>query len=440
MTDRYREGFNIKESISNVAQQAERAIIVGVQLGAESDWEAEQSLDELEKLAATAGAEVVARVQQHLGRPHVRTYIGPGKAEEIWQIARAEGAELIIFDADLSPSQQKNLEDIMPKVKVIDRTGIILDIFAQHAHSAEGKLQVELAQLNYLLPRLKGLWQHLERLGGGIGTRGPGETQLESDKRMMRKRIQRLTKEIEELKKNRSVQRKRRQKQGTFSVALVGYTNAGKSTLLNALTGSDVLVENKLFATLDSTTRRLYLHHGKEIVISDTVGFINKLPHELIAAFRSTLDEVRMADLLLHVIDASHPHMEDQIRSVEDVLKTLGIEEKPQILVFNKIDLINEIDRARLRKVYPGSVQVSAALNRGLDAISSAIEEAIRKEFVRMHLIIPYSHGAMIQRLYNFGIVISEDHTPEGTEIVADIPQSNAEAYSRFTAKQANHE
>lgn len=323
----------------------------------------------------------------------------------------------------------------MPKVKVIDRTGIILDIFAQHAHSAEGKLQVELAQLNYLLPRLRGMWQHLERLGGGIGTRGPGETQLESDKRMMRKRIQRLTKEIEEVKKNRSVQRKKRQRNGVFNVALVGYTNAGKSTLLNALTGSKVLVENKLFATLDSTTRKMDIDHKKEIVISDTVGFIKKLPHQLIAAFRSTLDEVRMADLLLHVVDASHPQMEAQIRAVEDVLKTLGVDDKPQILVFNKIDLVNEIDRARLCRVYTDSVQVSAGQGIGLGDVRMAIEEAIRKTFVRLHLIVPYSRGALLQKIYSSGIVVSENHTPEGTDIVVDIPETDVEEYSPFSVE-----
>ncbi|HZD59871.1 MAG TPA: GTPase HflX [Anaerolineae bacterium] len=413
-------------------ERAERAVVVGVQLGAEPDWEAEQSLNELEQLTLTAGAEVVARISQRMDKPNVRTYIGPGKAEEVWQIARAQGADLVIFDVDLSPSQQRSLEDIMPKVKIIDRTGIILDIFAQHAHSAEGKLQVELAQLNYLLPRLRGMWQHLERLGGGIGTRGPGETQLESDKRMMRKRIQRLTREIEEIKKNRSVQRKRRKKQGIFNVALVGYTNAGKSTLLNALTGSEVLVEDKLFATLDSTTRRMNVNHRKEIVISDTVGFIKKLPHQLIAAFRSTLDEVRMADLLLHVVDASHPQVEEQIKAVEDVLRALEVDDKPQILVFNKSDLVSEIDRARLRKIYPGSVQVSAAQGENLDSIRIAIEEEIRKRLVRLRLIVPYSQGAVLQRIYSSGIIISENHTPEGTDIIVDVPEIDAKEYAPF--------
>lgn len=353
------------------------------------------------------------------------------------QLARAERADLVVFDVDLTPSQQRNLEGIITKIKIIDRTGIILDIFAQHAHSAEGKLQVELAQLNYLLPRLRGMWQHLERQGvGGVGLRGPGETQLETDKRLMRKRIQRLTRELEELKQNRSTQRKKRQKQGVHSVALVGYTNAGKSTLINALTGADVLVENKLFATLDSTTRKLNLdHHRREVVISDTVGFIKKLPHQLVAAFRSTLDEVRMADLLLHVVDAGHPQLEGQIKAVEDVLEELGVGDKPQILVLNKIDLVGKTDRLRLSKVYPDAVQVSAEEGNGLDTLREAIDKAMRKGMVRLHLLIPYMRGELVQRLYNLGLILSENHTAEGTDIVVDLPEENTGEYSSFIVR-----
>jgi len=414
----------------------ERAVLVGVQLGAETEWEAEQSLNELEQLVLTAGAVVVARTVQHRDKPHVRTYIGPGKAEEIAQVAKAENAQIVVFDVDLAPSQQRNLEDIIPKVKIIDRTGIILDIFAQHAHSAEGKLQVELAQLNYLLPRLRGMWQHLERQGvGGVGLRGPGETQLETDKRMMRKRIQRLTKEIEELKKNRSVQRKKRQGQGVYNVALVGYTNAGKSTLLKSLTGADVLIEDKLFATLDSTTRKLNVDHKKQVVLSDTVGFIKKLPHQLVAAFRSTLDEVRMADLLLHVVDASHPQMEAQIKAVEDVLKELEADDKPQVIVFNKIDLISEPDRSRLKKVCPDSILVSAQQGIGLDDARRAIEESMRKGLIRMHLLVPYTRGEVIQRLYSLGLVVSESHTQDGTDIIVDVPEGDVDEYSLFVQR-----
>ncbi|MDP2211615.1 MAG: GTPase HflX [Candidatus Aquicultor sp.] len=417
-------------------KEAEKAIIVGVQIGTESDWEAEQTLNELEQLASTAGAEVLDRVSQRLSKPNVRTFIGPGKAEEIFEAAKSAGADIVLFDVDLSPSQQKNLEDIMANIKILDRTGLILDIFAQHARSAEGKLQVELAQMYYILPRLKGMWGHLERLSGGIGTRGPtrgpGETQLESDKRMIRKSIQRLTSEIEELKKNRAVQRQRRQKQGIFNVSLVGYTNAGKSTLLNALTGADVLVEDKLFATLDSTTRKLSVAHRKEVVLSDTVGFIKKLPHQLVAAFRSTLDEVRMADLLLHVVDAGHPRMEGQIKAVEDVLAKLEADEKPQILLFNKIDLLDDADRERLKRVYPGSVLVSAVNRTGLEGIQEAIERELRKRTVRLHLLVPYTKGAFLQRLYGTGTIISETHTADGTELVVDMPEGDLDEYAQF--------
>ncbi|HCG98275.1 MAG TPA: GTPase HflX [Actinobacteria bacterium] len=426
----------MKQTSFVTEKEAEKAVIVGVQIGTESDWEAEQTLNELEQLASTAGAEVIDRVSQRLSKPNVRTFIGPGKAEEIFETAKSAGADIVFFDVDLSPSQQKNLEDIMTNIKILDRTGLILDIFAQHARSAEGKLQVELAQMNYILPRLKGMWGHLERLSGGIGTRGPtrgpGETQLESDKRMIRKSIQRLTNEIEELKKNRAVQRQRRQKQGIFNVSLVGYTNAGKSTLLNALTGAGVLVEDKLFATLESTTRKLSVAHRKEVVLSDTVGFIKKLPHQLVAAFRSTLDEVRMADLLLHVVDAGHPRMEGQIKAVEDVLAKLDADEKPQILLFNKIDLLDDADLERIKRVYPGSVLVSALKGTGLEGIQEAIERELRKRTVRLHLLIPYTKGAFLQRLYGTGTIISETHTAEGTELVVDMPEGDLDEYAQF--------
>ncbi len=407
-----------------------------MQLGSESEWEAEQSLNELGQLVQTAGAEVVGCIMQRIEKPNVRTFVGSGKAERVMQLARAEHADLVIFDVDLSPSQQRNLEGIISKVKIIDRTGIIIDIFAQHAHSAEGKLQVELAQLNYLLPRLRGMWQHLERQGvGGVGLRGPGETQLETDKRLMRKRIQRLNKELEELKQNRSTQRKQRKRQGIYSIALVGYTNAGKSTLLNALTGADVLVEDKLFATLDSTSRKLNMdHHRKEVVISDTVGFIKKLPHQLVAAFRSTLDEVKMADLLLHIVDASHPQLEGQIKAVEDVLEELEADQKPQILILNKIDLVDSTDRTRLRKLYPDAVQVSAGEGIGFDKVRDAIDKQMRKGMVRLHVLIPYTRGELIQKLYSLGLIISEDHTAEGTDIVADVPEENSSEFSSYVA------
>ena len=323
---------------------------------------------------------MVARVRQAKEKPHVRTYIGPGKTEEVRLLADTLDADLIIFDDDLSASQQRNLEDILGR-KVLDRTALILDIFAQHAHSREGKLQVELAQLEYLLPRLTGKGIALSRLGGGIGTRGPGETKLEVDRRRIRHRIGSLKRELKHVEQNRSVQRKKREKSGVFSVSLVGYTNTGKSTLLNALTDAEVLVEDKLFATLDSTTRRLVRANNLLLVLTDTVGFIHKLPHQLVAAFRSTLDEVRKADLLLHVIDASHTHMREQMRAVDAVLGEIGASGYPTVAVLNKQDLLDEEYKNNLRKQYPDAVLVSAKTGKGLDNLIKEIEQRASAHF-----------------------------------------------------------
>jgi len=283
---------------------------------------------------------------------------------------------LIIFDDEISASQQHHLEEIIQR-KIVDRTALILDIFAQRAHSSEGKLQVELAQLNYLLPRLTGKGVDLSRLGGGIGTRGPGETKLEVDRRRIRHRIQHLKKELKHIAQNRVTQRRRRQKAGIFSISLVGYTNAGKSTLLNLLTKAQVFVENKLFATLDSTTRRLFLSNDQTVLLSDTVGFIHKLPHQLIAAFRSTLEEVRRADLLLHIIDAAHPLLRNQIASVAQVLGELGVAGKPTIEVFNKIDLLNQEEIERLKRQFPAAVFVSALTGEGIENLLAKIEAEV---------------------------------------------------------------
>lgn len=318
----------------------------------------------------------MARVSQTKEKPHVRTYIGPGKTEEVGLLAESLDANLVILDDDLSASQQHNLEDALER-KVIDRTALILDIFAQHAHSSEGKLQVELAQLNYLLPRLTGRGVELSRLGGGIGTRGPGETKLEVDRRRIRHRIANLKRELKHVAQNRAIQRKRREKSGVFSISLVGYTNTGKSTLLNALTDAQVLVEDKLFATLDSTTRRLLLPNHQPIVLSDTVGFIHKLPHQLVAAFRSTLEEVRKADLLLHVIDASHPQMREQMRAVDGVLGEIGVVGEPAINVFNKQDLLDGQTKESLRTQYPDGVLVSAQTGEGLEDLIREIEKRV---------------------------------------------------------------
>ncbi len=305
----------------------------------QNSWDLEGSVKELEQLARTAGAEVVGSMTQRLPTPNHAYYMGKGKLEELASLKPVIGYNMVIFDDELSPAQQRNLEEVLG-VKVIDRTALILDIFAQRAHTHEGRLQVELAQQEYLLPRLAGRWPHLERLGGGIGTRGPGETQLESDRRIIQRKIQRLKDELESVRKHRALYRSRRSKAGIPVVALVGYTNAGKSTILNALSNANVLVEDKLFATLDPTTRRLTLPNKREVLITDTVGFIQKLPPTVVAAFRATLEELSQADLLLHVVDIASETAAQQFQTVESVLKDLGLADKPALLVLNKIDLL----------------------------------------------------------------------------------------------------
>jgi GTP-binding protein HflX len=357
----------------------ERAILVGVSLKNDQTWLIEERLNELERLALTAGAQIVEKVTQLRDKPHSRTYIGPGKAREIANIAEALKANLVIFDVNLSPSQQYNLEQIIP-VKIIDRTALILDIFAQHAHSSEGKLQVELAQLSYLLPRLTGMGTKLSRLGGGIGTRGPGETKLEVDRRRIRKRIRYLQKQLEKLVKNREIQRGKRRKSDVFNVALVGYTNSGKSTLLNSLTKANVLVEDKLFATLDSTSRKLSRSKFGQVVISDTVGFIRNLPHQLVAAFRSTLDEVRYADLLLHIVDITQTEFSEQIDAVNKILQEIGADSKPQILVFNKIDIADSTSLNRVYHLHRDALFISAQKKIGLDRLIEAIKEVYYRQ------------------------------------------------------------
>jgi GTP-binding protein HflX len=343
-------------------------------------WETDDSINELSELAATAGAEVIVRLVQKRGKPDPAYYIGKGKAEELAILVITTHADLVIFDDELSPAQQRNLESLL-KAKVVDRTWLILDIFASRAASKEGKIQVELAQLCYLLPRLVGKGTSLSRLGGGIGTRGPGETKLEVDRRRIRRRISTLRKELEEIAKRRDLQRSNRSKSGLPLVSIVGYTNAGKSTLFNALTDSEVFVEDKLFATLDPTIRRCYLPSGDFILLADTVGFIKKLPHDLIAAFRATLEEATYSDLLLHVVDASHPGKDEHCEAVEEVLKTLGIADKPIITCLNKIDLVTgNLERERIRLDHPGAIPVSAETREGLDKLLLTIA-ALLKEY-----------------------------------------------------------
>ncbi len=418
----------------------DRAILVGVDYGRRG-WGLEESLDELARLTDTAGARIVGRITQRLEKPNPKTFIGTGKANEIERMAKREQATLIVFDDDLTPSQQGNLEDIITGAKVIDRTALILDIFALHAKSNEGKLQVELAQMEYLLPRLRGLWRHLEKMGGagmgaagigGVGTRGPGETQLETDRRLARRRIQALRRELAHVSASRETQRHARERSGVYRVALVGYTNAGKSTLLNALTGAGVLAYDRLFATLDSTTRGLDLEDGRRVTLTDTVGFINKLPHGLVEAFKSTLDEVREADLLLHVVDSGHAQLREQMRAVNEVLGEIGATEAPQLLVFNKIDAIARDDLARLKARWPRAVFVSGLAGEGLETLRERVGDEAARGARLLELLLPYTRGDLVQMAHSSGQIIREEHTGEGTRMAVRVPLAIAERFEPF--------
>lgn len=387
-------------TIHSTAPTPDRAILVAADVPG-ALLPAAESLDELAELARTAGAEVVARFTQRLDHPNPATYIGSGKVQEIVEAIRQHGANVVIFDDELSPSQQRNLEKALG-VKVIDRTALILDIFATRAQTREGRLQVELAQHQYLLPRLAGQWSHLERMEGAIGTRGPGETQLETDRRLIRNRIARIRRDLEEVRTQRELYRRRRARNNVPVVALVGYTNAGKSTLMRALSGADVLAEDKLFATLDPVTRRIRLPSGETVLLTDTVGFIQKLPTQLVAAFRATLEELEDADLLLHVVDIAHPNAYQHVQTVEATLRELGVHEKPQLLALNKVDLLRhtdgrpvaDFDEARAIILGAGAPPrnvaiISAARGWGLDLLRRRIEEGLDGGFEGARVELP---------------------------------------------------
>ncbi len=428
LTNQIERLLETREAASNI-EQAEKALLVGIER--QGEWDVADSLSELAQLAQTAGAEVAGSVWQKRSRTDPSFYIGRGKVQEMSLIRQELGVNVVIFDDELSPAQQRNLEQVLG-IKVIDRSALILDIFAQRARSHEGKLQVELAQLKYNLPRLGGQGLVLSRLGGGIGTRGPGETKLEVDRRRIRARISDIEKEIENQKTHRSLHRERRQATKIPTVALVGYTNAGKSSLLNKLTAAEVLAEDKLFATLDPTTRRTKLPSGKEFLITDTVGFIQKLPHQLIAAFRGTLEEVVQADLLLHVIDASHPQFEKQSLAVYTVLKELGADSKPVITVFNKIDKVDSeyVTERMLRQA--GSIAISAIEGTHVDKLLAMIESTIKATSVDVKLIIPYDDSGFMAKLYAVATVISVDYRTEGIVVVASLSPEYLERYRKY--------
>ena len=402
-------------------ERRERAVLVGVERPG-LKWPLASSLAELERLADTAGAETVAVTTQRLDAPNPRTFVGSGKAEEIADLARAHAADLVIFDDELTPSQQSNLEKIVGRdVKVIDRTALILDIFALHATSKEGRLQVRLAQNQYLLPRLRGMWAHLasNRMGGGVGSRfGEGESQLEVDRRMVRKRITSIKRELAHLAEVRAVQRESRYASGMFKVALAGYTNAGKSSLINRLTDADVLSYDKLFATLDSTTRKFELPEGREITITDTVGFIQKLPTTLVEAFKSTLDEITGADLILHVVDASSPEYEGQIEAVQEVLDQIGAQDIPRLEVFNKVDLLDGEARTALEGRYPLALRVSAETREGTGELVERIAQAAAAADAHLEVLIPYQRGDLVSVAHERCHIVSETHEEAGTRLV----------------------
>ncbi|WP_027356788.1 GTPase HflX [Desulfofundulus thermocisternus] len=398
----------------------EKVLLVTLQLPHEDEREVEESLEELARLADTAGAQVVGRVVQRARRPDPATFLGRGKVRgEIAPACRELGVDLVICDHELSPAQVRNLEEELG-VRVIDRTQLILDIFARRARTREGKLQVELAQLEYLYPRLTGMGTELSRLGGGIGTRGPGETKLETDRRRIKRRITDLRRELEEVRRHRALLRTRRQGVPLTLVSLVGYTNAGKSTLLNALTGAGVPAEDRLFATLDPTTRRLVLPNNEMVLLTDTVGFIRRLPHHLVAAFRATLEEVVEADLLLHVVDVSSPDYPDQVKAVEKVLASLGAGEKPTILVYNKIDRLTAEETWLLPAGRP-AVAVSALTGRGLDELRRLMMEMLREQRVRREFLVPYRRGDVLNLLYEKGEVLRREDTPAGVLLEVEL-------------------
>jgi GTP-binding protein HflX len=389
-------------------------------------------LSEMRELLRTAGVAVVGQAVQHRDRPHPNTYVGPGKLQEIKDAAKAADANVIAADDELTPRQERNLEQELG-LPVVDRTAVILDIFAGHAHTAEGKLQVELAQLEYNLARMRGLWTHLERLGGGIGTRGPGESQIETDRRLARDRIAALRRRLEDVRSSRAVMRAERDRAHLPQVALAGYTNAGKSTLLNALTGAEVGVRDRLFHTLDPTTRVLRVE-GRPYLLTDTVGFIRKLPHQLVDAFGATLEETRLADLVLHVVDASAPEEEmvEMLRAVDSVLDEIGADDNPRLLVLNKADALDAERREELRLRHPDGVLVSALTGEGLDALTTRIQREFRATLRPVDLLVPFAEGGRLAELHEIAGDLDRTDTPEGVRVRARVPAGVAARFARF--------
>jgi GTP-binding protein HflX len=407
----------------------EKIVLVGVAVPPSTVEEAEDHLDELGLLVDTAGADEAARVIQRRDAPDPATYVGKGKAEELRDLSNSVDADTVVFDDELSPAQSRNLEKILGRT-AIDRTAVILDIFAQNAQTQEGKAQVELAQLRYRLPRLRGRGKALSQQAGGIGTRGPGETQLEVDRRRVLRRMTKLESELKQLTKNRRVQRKARTRSRLSTVSLVGYTNAGKSTLLNQLTDAGVLVENRVFATLDPRTRRLDLPGGESLLLSDTVGFVRKLPHQLVEAFRSTLEVVKESDLLVHVVDSSASHPEAQIDAVRAVLAEIGADRVPELLAFNTADITEEAKRLADR--YPGSAIVSAATGQGIEQLLEAVGDRLRALTKVVELVVPYERGDVVAAVHREGEVLVESHLDNAVRLRVRVDDVGAARFREF--------
>ena len=412
----------------------ERIVLVGVTLGGHTDEDTEEGLDELSLLVDTAGADEAARLTQRRDTPDSAFYIGKGKVEELKEVCLAIDADTVVFDNELTPGQQYNLERVLGRT-ALDRTAVILDIFAQNAHTQEGKAQVELAMLRYRLPRLRrGAKAGLSQQGGGIGTRGPGETRLETDRRRIMRRIEKLEQDLKGLSRTRHTQRKSRGRSGLASVVIVGYTNAGKSTLLNALTQAGVLVENRLFATLDPTTRRLALPGGEPVLVTDTVGFIRQLPHGLIESFKSTLEVAAEADLLVHVVDGSAVHPEEQMTAVREVLAEIGADQVPEFIVFNKADKLEDFG-AQLVEDYHGAVAVSALKNQGLDVLLRKLADRMRSITQVTDLVVPFDRGDILASIHREGeVVLSQDH-PDGMHIRARLSEASAGRLREFVVQ-----
>ena len=428
------EDVIVKENGYTTEVPRERAVLVGIERKS-GEWPLEESLAELERLVDTAGAEVVGSLSQRLEVINPRTFIGKGKVEEVATAVKALDADIVVFDDELTPTQQSNLEKEIPKTKIIDRTALILDIFALHATSREGRLQVRLAQNQYLLPRLRGMWAHLaaNRMGGGVGSRfGEGESQLEVDRRMVRKRIDRIKAELKKVQEERDTQRKARLSSTVFKVALAGYTNAGKSSLLFALTGAEVLIYDKLFATLDSTTRKLSLPEGRELTITDTVGFIQKLPTTLVESFKSTLDEITNADLILHVVDGTSHQRDAHMRAVSDIMEQIGAHTISQLLVFNKSDLMSTDEVQVLQARFPQALMVSAVEKTGIEELLAAIEQIANAQSTLMVVLIPFAEGAVVQLAHERCTILSERFVVEGTELQIQVPESLVSRFERY--------